>query len=391
MVRIGIIGTGRIANRAHANSIASVSGSATLVAAADIVPERLEEFCNAFNVPRRYQDAADLIADPEVDLVAIATPPDAHEALAVAALEHGKYVLCEKPLAHSLASAHRIAEAEARHPGRLAVCHQMRYDASRRRLIWLCQNGWIGEIQSALIERHSNIPHTNHGKGGWWGVWNIAGGGVLLTQLIHELDLLVLTMGRPVSVSAEMDTRYTGIESEDHIDATFRFAEGRSARCIASVNSGRTGGGIVIQGSRGSVGLPGDVTMDDQGRLSQALAALNLALPDTRPPSSSIVSRGKRFLARHLGVKERPELTPHARIYQDIAQHIETGSPLPAPPADAMDSLELCMAAYESAITGTEIKFPLGPTSSVYGGVSRESYDARKCSRSTTEQAASEQ
>ena len=144
----------------------------------------------------------------------------------MAALDAGKYVFCEKPLAHSLASAARILEAEARHPGRLAVSHQLRYDSSVLRLLWLCRNGWIGEIQSALIERHSLIPHSDYGKSGWWGSWKVAGGGVLMTQLIHELDLLMLAMGRPLSVSAEMDTRYTDIESEDYVEATFRFAGG---------------------------------------------------------------------------------------------------------------------------------------------------------------------
>ena len=219
MLNIGIIGTGLIAKE-HALAISMVPGSTSLIAAADFAPERLQDFCASFHVPRRYQDAADLIADPEVDLVTITTPPSAHEALAVAALDAGKYVFCEKPLAHSLASAVRIAEAEARHPGRLAVSHQLRYDPSFRRLIWLCSHGWIGKIQSALIERHSYIPHSNHGKKGWWGSWRVAGGGVFMTQLIHELDLLLLAMGRPLSVSAAMDTRYTGIESEDYAEAT---------------------------------------------------------------------------------------------------------------------------------------------------------------------------
>src|SRR5437870_4962778 len=125
MLNIGIIGTGLIA-REHAKAIAMVPDKASLVAAADVVPARLKEFCDALPVMRRYASAAELIDDPEVDLVAITTPPAAHEEPAVAALERGKYVLCEKPLAHSLASAGRIAEAEARHPGRLAVSYQMR-------------------------------------------------------------------------------------------------------------------------------------------------------------------------------------------------------------------------------------------------------------------------
>ena len=387
MIRIGIIGTGLIA-REHALAISMVHGSASLVAAADVLPEKLQTFCDSFEVPRRYKTAVDLIADPDVDLVTITTPPSAHEELAVAALGTGRYVLCEKPLAHSVASAVRIVESAARYPGRLAVSHQLRYDASFRRLIWLCRNGWIGEVQSALIERHSYIPHADQGKNGWWGSWEIAGGGVLITQLIHELDLLLLVMGRPLSVNAAMDTRYTTIESEDCVEATTRFEGGATARCAASVNSGRLRGGFTIHGSSGTIGLPWNFTTKDPSRMPKAMKELDRALPDTRPQTPSLVSRGSRFLARRLGVKTKSALTPHARLYQEIADNIKSGDPLPIPPAEALGSLELCMAAYESALTGKEIGLPLTSTSTVYRGVSKEDYDARKCSRKTRERTA---
>jgi predicted dehydrogenase len=387
MIRIGIVGTGLIA-REHALAISMIQDSASLVAAADVVNERLQTFCKSFGVPRRYKTAGDLIADPEVDLVTITTPPSAHEEVAVAALDAGRYVFCEKPLAHSLASAVRIGEATARHPGRLAVSHQLRYDASFRRLIWLCTNGWIGEVQSALIERHSYIPHTSYGKNGWWGVWKAAGGGVLMTQLIHELDLLLLVMGRPQSVTATMDTRYTGIESEDYVEATIRFAREATARCVASVNSGRLCGGFTIRGSSGTVGLPWNFTTKDPSHISRAIKELDRALPDTRPASSSLVNRGSRFLARRLGVKAKPALTPHAELYQRITQSIQLGNPLPIPPAEALGPLELCFAMYESALSGREVSLPLSSRSAVYNGVSKEQYDARKCSRKTTDRKA---
>jgi predicted dehydrogenase len=377
MIRIGIIGTGTIAKE-HARAISLVRDCASLVAAADIDSARLEEFCNFFQVSGRYHTAADLIANPEVDLVAVTAPPAAHEELAVAALENGKYVFCEKPLAHCLASARRIAQVETRHTGRLAVSHQLRYDPSFRRLMWLCQNGWIGEIQSALIERHSYVPHGNYGKNGWWGSWKTAGGGVLATQLIHELDILLLVMGRPLSVTATMDTRYTTIESEDYVDVAIQFENGRYARCVASVNSGRGGGSFTIQGSEGTLGLPWNFTVKVPGLIPKAIAAVDKAMPDTRPPSSSFFGRGGRYVRRWLGADAKSALTPHARLYREIARNLKRADPLPIPPAEAIGALELCFAAYESALTGREVTVPLDPASSVYGGVSKEAYDASK-------------
>jgi predicted dehydrogenase len=386
MIKIGIVGTGLIAKE-HAKAISMLLGQASLIAAADIKSDSLQEFCNTFEVLRRYEDAMELIADPGVDLVTITTPPSAHEAFAVAALDNGKYVFCEKPLAHSLASAARIAEAEARHPGRLAVSYQMRYEPSFRRLIWLCRNNGIGELKSAVIERHSYIPHSNNGNG-WWGSWKVAGGGVLLTQLIHELDLLLLVMGRPESVNAVMNTCYSTIESEDYVEATFRFGGGKSARCVASVNSGQLGGRFAIQGTRGTIGLPWNFVTENPSQSAKALKDVDRALPETRPSSSSIFSRGSRLLMRRLGVKTKSELTPHARFYQEIARNIKNGAPLPIPPKEALGSLELCMAVYESAIAGKEVHLPLGPTATVYDGVSKEGYEARKCSRPAVRRAA---
>lgn len=380
MLNIGVIGTGFIA-REHAAAIAMLKRGIRLVAASDVSPESLREFSTAFKVVRCYPDPAQLIADPEVDLVAITTPPLAHEALAIAALDSGKYVLCEKPVAPSLASAHRIVEAEARHAGRLAVGHSGRYESEYRRLLWLCQNGWVGEPQSVLIERHTYITPAEFGKKGWWGSWEIAGGGVLISQLIHEIDLLMLVMGRPVSVHAVMDTRYTEIESEDYIEATFRFSRGATAVCLASVNSGRSGGKFIIEGSLGTAALPGDLRTSDWGRARKAIRMLNRALPETSPTSTSLASRGSRFLARHLGLNPRPSFTPHALLYRDIMHNIEAGRPLPIPAEEALVSLEACLGAYESALRGEEVRLQLSSSSTAYHGISKPDYDARKCAR----------
>ena len=384
MLRIGIIGTGLIAKE-HAQAISMLSGVARVVAAADVNLGRLESFCKDFPVAKCYENPSDLIADREVDLVAITTPPAVHEVLTVTALDADKYVFCEKPLAHSLASAIRIAEADARHPGRLTVSHQLRCDASFRRLVWLCRNNWIGDIQSASVERHSYIPPAGQGKNSWWGSWETAGGGVLITQLIHEIDLLLLVMGSPVSVSAVMDTRYTGIKSEDYVEATIRFESGSNARCVASVNSGHLGGGFTIHGSTGTVGMPWNFTTNNPSHASRAIEELDRALPDTCPASSSLLNRVSRSFARRLGVKANPPLTPHAHLYQQIAQSIQSGKPLPISPAEALGPLELCFAAYESALSGKEVRLPLNSSSTVYMGVSKEQYEERSCSREQTD------
>jgi predicted dehydrogenase len=372
-VRVGIIGTGLIA-REHAIAIAMTPG-AVLVAAADIAATRLQEFADVNGIARRYACAEELLADREVDLIAIATPPAIHEEVAVATLNAGKHVLCEKPLAPTLGGAMRIAEAATRHTGHIATCYQLRYEPAFRRLVWLCRNGWIGEIESARVERHSYIPHAGNGAG-WWGSWKIAGGGALITQLIHELDLLLLIMGRPISVSAEMDTRFTTIESEDWIEGKLRFENGRKAVFTASVNSGVMRGSFTIKGSSGTA-WPGGMALEDPGRQARALEAVNEALPVTVPTSASLPSRALRKIARRLGAVAPAEPSAHARLYREIAQCIRRGDPLPIPPVEALESLQLCAAAYESAISGGSVELPLKPDAATYHGLSKDAYDAR--------------
>lgn len=381
MIRVGIIGTGIIA-REHAHAIAMTDDVLSLAAAADLDAGRLHAFCRDFAVTRAFPDGADLIADAGIDLVAITTPPAAHEAAVVAALDEGKFVVCEKPLAHSMASAVRIAEAAARHPGRLTVSHQLRWHAPFQHLLWLCKNGWIGNIESAEIERHSYIPQRENGSPEWWGRWDIAGGGVLVTQVIHELDLLLLAMGRPARVTARADTRYTSLESEDYVDATFQFPGGRSARCIASVNSGSRTGSFALNGAKGSIRIPWAFKTSDPAHQAEAMRELARAFPDTASAPASRATRVLRAIARRAGMRERPELTPHAHLYLEVARSIAAGLSLPVPPVEALQALELCMGAYESAITGDPVAFPLGVGSAVYEGVSKELYGSRQSSPS---------
>jgi predicted dehydrogenase len=376
MLKVGIIGTGTIA-REHAAAIAMIPESATLVAATDISPERLTEFEKAFKVHRCYSSAAELIADSEVNLVAISTPPSAHEDAVVAALGAGKYVLCEKPLAQSLASAERISAIEARHPGRLSVCYQLQFAAQMRRMLWLIQNGWIGEVREAVVERHGYIPYSAIGKAGWWGRWGIAGGGVLMTQMIHQIDIMLQTMGEPCSVMAEMDTRYTLIESEDWIEAIVRFEAGRTARIAGSVNSGHLRGGLTIKGTLGNIS-PSQLDLRSPSTLDRALKAVNAALPDTKPAPMSLPSRAMRKFYRTICGGNRPELSDHALLYREIATRITNSRPLPVPPKEALRSLQLCAGIYDAAITGNEVSFPLNPATAIYGGISQSSYARRK-------------
>lgn len=365
MLKIGIIGVGMVAYE-HGRAIKALGGQMTLAAAADPSVERLDRFCASFDVAQRHQDAMSLIADPTLDLIVITTPPSAHEAYAIAALDAGKHVLCEKPLAHSLASAARIAEAAGRHPGKLSISYQFRYGLPFRRLNSLARAGWLGEVQAARLERHSYIPHSSPDS--WWGSWETAGGGVLITQLIHEIDMLIQLMGPAASVQAVMDTRFTGIESEDYVEALIRFRNGTSARCIASVNSGHLGGGLTVRGGQGAGDLNGGLQTARSGGPAGAFAAIQQEIGGIDPGAS-----------------------PYVALYSEIAAAIVGKTAMPIGAEEGLASLELCMAIYQAAIEGREVSLPLTPDSLAWGGVTPALYARRTGSRFAFPAAADDQ
>jgi predicted dehydrogenase len=373
MINVGIVGTGLIA-REHAQALDALPDSFKLIAASDVSPVSLQSFSSSFNIARCYCSLHQLLDDQEIDLVVIATPPCAHEEGVIAALDRGKYVLCEKPISHCLAAAQRITAADERNAGKLTASYQLRYLPQYRRMLWLIKHGWIGKLESAVVERHGLIPHIVTGKGAWWGAWDVAGGGVFMTQMIHELDIMLKAMGEPLSVKAEMDTRFTSIESEDWIEAHVTFAGGCSARCAASVNSGQIRGGFTIKGSHGEIS-PGRLSLKDPALQARALAAVDAALPDTR--QMSLPKRALLQLGRRLGLPDKPELSAHALLYRDIARAIDSGEPLPIPSSEALKSLQLCSAAYEAATSGKQVTLPMKKDAATFAGVTPVAYATR--------------
>jgi predicted dehydrogenase len=375
-VRAAIIGTGTIAAE-HATAIEQLAPTISLVRASDVDTGRLKIFQDKFQLADVTTDPRRLISDKSIDLIIVATPPSLHEPYVIDALESGKFVLCEKPLAHTLDAALRINRFAERFPGRLTVGHQIRYSHEFQRLEWLCKNKALGELRAARVERHSYIPRLHDAvAGSWWGKWNIAGGGVVITQMIHELDLLISLFGKPLSVQATMDTTFTKIESEDAFEASVTFSNGRSALCRGSVNSSKLDGCFEIQGSLGIAGLSGKLKLNTPDEEWRAIRDLNRSLPRTKPPKQGPVSRIIRAMKTRLNI-QTPGYMPHIGFYEALVDSIRRGHPIPIPPVEALNSLDLCIGIYESAITGRPAQLPVCPTSPVFTGITPELYKSR--------------
>src|SRR5262249_1325346 len=151
------------------------------------------------------------------------------------ALDAGKFVISEKPLAHTLSADDRILAAAKKRPGKLSTVHQYRYLPEVQRTCWLRDQGRLGRLLFVRFSRFARWekPAKQPGRAkpskkrsAWWGEWTTAGGGMAMTQLIHDLDLMLHIFGPVAEVQATMETLREPIESEDTCAATVRFANG---------------------------------------------------------------------------------------------------------------------------------------------------------------------
>ena len=205
-VRFGVIGAGQIA-QSSCKDIQS-HPDAELVAASDIDAPRLKDLADNFAIGRTYSDAADLMADADVDALYIGVPNAFHAPLAKAGLEAGKHVILDKPFALNIAEAEGVAAAARASGKTFMLGMNQRFRAESQVIRNLVREGALGEVYhaKAFWFRRSGIPKL----GTWFGKKKLAGGGALLDIGVHLLDLALYAAGnfKPVSVSGATYTKF---------------------------------------------------------------------------------------------------------------------------------------------------------------------------------------
>jgi len=191
-MRIGVVGLG--VGRYHLEQYAKYPG-AEVVAIADPDEKRLSEIGDKYAVERRYRDAYEMFAKERLDVVSVATPNKFHMPLAVAALQAGCHVLCEKPMAMNAAEARRMLAAAKKAKRRIMINFSYRFTEQAQALKREVDAGVLGEIYfgRTIWHRRRGLP----GFGGWFGQKGLAGGGPLIDLGVHRLDLALWLMGYP--------------------------------------------------------------------------------------------------------------------------------------------------------------------------------------------------
>jgi len=197
-VGVGIIGAGSIANLAHIPGYKGMSDRVRLIAVADVLGERADELAAKHKIPMAFDDYRRLLELEEIDVVSVCTPPVAHMAATIAALEAGKHVLCEKPMAMTGAQAQKMLDAAEKSGRKLAIGFQSRFSDSARALKRLIDGGELGDLYygRAVYNRRRGIP--SHGM---FHSLELNGGGPLIDVGVHVLDLALWLMGNPKPVS----------------------------------------------------------------------------------------------------------------------------------------------------------------------------------------------
>lgn len=231
--KVGIIGCGAI-HAVHADAIMK-NLKTELVAVADIDKEKAKITSKQYGC-KYFTDYKELLKQENIDVIHICTPHYLHAPIAIEAMRTGKHVLTEKPMSISVSDAEEMIKVSEQTGKRLGICFQNRYNSTAERIKEVLASGRTGRILGgkAFVTWHRDPDYYLNSD--WKGTWEKEGGGVLINQAIHTLDLLQFFMGDIGSLKASIDTRLLEkfIEVEDTVDATIKFKNGTTALFYAT-------------------------------------------------------------------------------------------------------------------------------------------------------------
>ena len=336
-IGFGVIGLGLIAEF-HVKAIGEMSGC-RFVAGFDTVPGRAESFC-ASNGGKPYTSMEDFLADSEVDIVTVATPSGLHLDGAMAALKAGKHVIVEKPLEISGERCDAIIRQAEKSGHLLGTVFPSRYHEAPRIIKKAIQAGRFGKIvlADAQIKWWRTQEYYDGGK--WRGTWQLDGGGVLMNQGIHAIDLLQWLMGPVREVMAFTATlAHERIEVEDTAAAALRFADG--ALGIIEGSTGAYPGffkKLEICGSRGSV------TLEEENIINWTF--------DKEESGDEEIRSKFRNVGKSGGGAADPKAISfkgHQWLFEDFVSSLRENRPFAVGGAEGKKAVEIIEAIYRSA------------------------------------------
>ena len=289
MIKVAIVGTGNI-SQTHIKAFQALGERCRIVALCDIYPEKAEERRVRFELGdvAVYDDHETMLANTEIDLVNICTPPYTHAEIAINCMRAGAHVLIEKPMAASVEECDRIREVEAE-TGRIASSiAQNRFIHDVNRLKRVLDSGLAGDILHAQVDSFWWRGHCYYDL--WWrGTWKMEGGGCTLNHAVHHIDMLLWLLGRPEAVTSVLaNLAHDNAEVEDLSISIWHYP-----RALATVTGSVVHHGedklIQLQGEKARIAWPLRITAstsmangfpEPNHALEEEIRALWDAIPD---------------------------------------------------------------------------------------------------------------
>ncbi|MCO8121444.1 Gfo/Idh/MocA family oxidoreductase [Stieleria sp. TO1_6] len=339
-IGIGIVGCGMIANF-HARAIADAAG-AHLVGATSRRPEGYQAFAAEHDC-KGYESLEAMLADDSIQAVSICTPSGLHMDPAVAAAKAGKHVIVEKPLEITPERCDAIIQACDEAGVRLTVTFQSRFHKSSRLMKQAVQDGRFGKITlgDAYVKWYRSQEYYD--SGAWRGTWKLDGGGALMNQAIHSVDLLLWLMGPVKQISAMTATMtHERIEVEDVAVATLQFENG-ALGVIEATTTAYPGAlkRIEISGSQGSAVLEEeDIKAWDFAKETPEDEAIRADMANKTDGGGGAADPSS---INHYG---------HTQLFEEVVSAINEDRPSMLDGHEGRRSVEVICAIYESAKTG---------------------------------------
>lgn len=343
-LKLGLIGLGGM-GRGH---LAKELGSPLVkfVGVADVVKASVDEVSASHNIPG-YYDPQELIDSGTCEAVLIATPHPFHAPIALAAMRRGLHVMSEKPIAVTVSEADGMIAAAKEAGVKLGVMFNTRTVAVYRRAHELLQAGEIGTLyRSVIVASQWYRSQAYYNSGSWRGTWKGEGGGILMNQAPHSLDMFIWLGGKPSRVSARVQTRAHQIEVEDAVEALLDYESGQTGYLYATTAEWPGEDRYEFTGTRGKLVIQGG-----QLRLYRMTAPLaeNLA---------TNAMWGKPEGAwEDIEVPHEP--AGHLQVVEQFARAIREDAPLVATGEDGLNSLELANSLLLSGFRNRAVDLPL--------------------------------
>ncbi|MFC0534212.1 Gfo/Idh/MocA family protein [Phytohabitans kaempferiae] len=334
-LRFAVVGCGVI-GRVHAAAIASLAPHARFVLAVDEDLRHAEALAQRYDV-KATDSVADALNRDDIDAVAVCTPSGTHADLAIVAMRSGKHAVVEKPLDVTVDAARRVAAVQRQTGRTLTVISQHRFDPASQAVHEAIRGGRLGRLTSGVASVAWWRDQSYYDSAGWRGTWALDGGGAVMNQGIHTIDLLLWMLGTPVELFAYVDLlAHERIEVEDTAAAAIRFASGAlgTIHCTTAAHPGLTAR-LQIHGDRGSAAI-------DNNELSY------LYLNGNQPGPPSLDPTPARSTAADPAALEA---AAHAAQYRDFVAAVRDRREPLVTVADSIRSVGVISAIYQSART----------------------------------------